>query len=187
MILRYHAIKQRHNHTNTGLRVLLPVLLAALLAGCTHAGSSAAPNMAFAAPDARTSITRANNAITGATTGFAGSRLAFSDAHGLALNKANRVGYASYYGRRFAGNLTASGERFDPRELTAAHRTLPFGTRVLVTNLDNGRHVTVRINDRGPFVASRIIDLSRRAARHLGMLHSGTAEVRLQILSQSPS
>jgi len=92
-------------------------------------------------------------------------------------------GVASYYGTDFAGRRTASGERFDPQALTAAHRELPFGTRVRVTNLDNGRSVTVRINDRGPFSAGRIVDLSWAAARELDMLRSGVARVRVQVLA----
>jgi rare lipoprotein A len=82
-------------------------------------------------------------------------------------------GRAAYYG----GGRTASGERSGPNELTAAHRTLPFGTRVRVTNLHNGRSVAVRINDRGPYGRGRIIDLSLAAARELGMIRSGTAMV----------
>ena len=89
-------------------------------------------------------------------------------------------GTASWYGPGFAGRRTASGETFRPSELTAAHRTLPFGTLVRVTNLDNGTRVVVRINDRGPFSKGRIIDLSRRAAQELDMLRSGTARVRLE-------
>src|SRR5699024_8851844 len=92
-------------------------------------------------------------------------------------------GQASYYGPRFAGRLTASGQRFNPKLLTAAHRSLPFGTRVRVTNLNNGKQAVVRINDRGPFVASRIIDLSPHAARMLGMLKTGVAPVRLTVLN----
>ncbi|GGX92818.1 hypothetical protein GCM10007160_20430 [Litchfieldella qijiaojingensis] len=88
-------------------------------------------------------------------------------------------GLASYYADRYHGRPTASGERFDQQELTAAHRSLPFGTRVRVTHLDNGRQTVVRINDRGPYVRGRIIDLSRRAARELGMESSGTARVRV--------
>jgi rare lipoprotein A len=91
-------------------------------------------------------------------------------------------GVASYYGASFAGRRTASGERFDPRKLTAAHRELPFGTRVRVTNLANGRSVTVRINDRGPFAGGRLVDLSWEAARELDMLGSGVARVRLEVL-----
>ncbi len=92
------------------------------------------------------------------------------------------TGGASYYGRKFAGHPTASGETFDPQELTAAHRSLPFGTRVRVTNLRNGETVVVRINDRGPFVPHRIIDVSRAAARHLGMIRRGKTRVRLEVL-----
>ncbi|OHV11224.1 hypothetical protein BH688_07845 [Kushneria phosphatilytica] len=93
-------------------------------------------------------------------------------------------GEASYYASRYVGQQTASGERLSAQQLTAAHRSLPFGTRVRVTNLDNDRHVIVRINDRGPFTRGRIIDLSPLAARRLGMLRSGTAPVRLEVLSR---
>ncbi|MDN6857875.1 septal ring lytic transglycosylase RlpA family protein [Pseudomonas sp. CAN2814] len=89
-------------------------------------------------------------------------------------------GTASYYGKAHHGKRTASGERFNQNALTAAHRTLAFGTRVRVTNLDNGRSVVVRINDRGPFGRGRIIDVSKAAAEQLNMLRSGTAPVRLE-------
>lgn len=91
-------------------------------------------------------------------------------------------GKASYYGSRHQGKRTASGERFNQNDLTAAHRTLPFGTRVRVTNLRNDRTVVVRINDRGPYSRTRIIDLSRKAAETLGMLRSGVAPVRVESL-----
>ncbi|MCO6058203.1 septal ring lytic transglycosylase RlpA family protein [Pseudomonas sp. MOB-449] len=91
-------------------------------------------------------------------------------------------GKASYYGSRHHGKRTASGERFDQHALTAAHRTLPFGTRVKVTNLNNDRTVVVRINDRGPHIRGRIIDLSREAAERLGMLRAGVAPVRVESL-----
>ena len=90
-------------------------------------------------------------------------------------------GVASYYADSFHGQRTASGEAHNKRARTAAHPTLPFGTRVKVTNLENGRSVWVRINDRGPHVAGRIIDLSAAAARRLGMKEDGTARVRLEI------
>jgi rare lipoprotein A len=93
------------------------------------------------------------------------------------LAKADQLGHASWYS--LPSNKTASGERMNPNELTAAHRSLPFGTRVLVENLSNGRSVVVRINDRGPFVGGRIIDLSKAAAASIGMLGSGTAKVRV--------
>ncbi|EGJ34779.1 rare lipoprotein A [Moorena producens 3L] len=91
-------------------------------------------------------------------------------------------GIASWYGSGFHGRRTASGERFNQYALTAAHRTLRFGTRVKVTNLRNGRSVIVRINDRGPYVRGRIIDLSRGAARIIGLVRSGTGSVRIEIL-----
>ncbi|MGM0462986.1 MAG: septal ring lytic transglycosylase RlpA family protein [Fibrobacterota bacterium] len=90
-------------------------------------------------------------------------------------------GHASWYGRKFHGRTTASGEAYNMRDMTAAHKTLPFGTRVRVTDLDTDRSVTVRINDRGPFVEGRIIDLSRRAADRLGIRDKGTANVKLEI------
>jgi len=96
------------------------------------------------------------------------------------------VGFASWYGRRYHGRRTASGEIFDMNSATAAHPTLPFGTRVHVTNLENGRSVVLRINDRGPFVRRRIIDVSRRAARVLGFVQKGTARVRVQLVQPAP-
>jgi rare lipoprotein A len=95
---------------------------------------------------------------------------------------ATHVGVASYYGREFAGRRTASGERYDPHRLTAAHRSLPFGTRVRVTNLDNGRSVVVRVNDRGPQRRDRILDVSSRAAERLGFASAGLARVRIDPL-----
>jgi len=86
-------------------------------------------------------------------------------------------GIASFYGQAFHGNPTANGETFDMYGLTCAHRSLPFETVLIVRNLDNGREVTVRVNDRGPFVGGRIIDLSYGAAVELDMIQSGTAEV----------
>ena len=92
------------------------------------------------------------------------------------------TGTASWYGRRHQGRETASGERFDMHALTAAHRTLPLGTRVLVTNLANGRAVQVRINDRGPSVAGRIIDLSYAAAQALDAVGAGVFPVRIAVV-----
>jgi rare lipoprotein A len=88
------------------------------------------------------------------------------------------VGIASFY--KF-NSRTASGEQFNPSELTAAHRTLPFGTRLRVTNLGTGQSVTVRINDRGPFIPGRVIDVSHSAAETLGMTESGIAKVKLEV------
>lgn len=90
-----------------------------------------------------------------------------------------QIGVASWYGPHFQGHRTADGERFDMHKLTAAHRTLPLGTRVRVTNLKNGRSVEVTINDRGPVPKDRVIDLSKRAAQALGMTKQGLALVRV--------
>lgn len=96
-------------------------------------------------------------------------------------------GLASWYGKKFHGRPTASQEVYDMNALTAAHKTLPFETRVKVTNLDNGLEVVVRINDRGPFVKDRIIDLSYQASKELGMLEQGMARVRLSVLTAPPA
>ena len=92
-------------------------------------------------------------------------------------------GSASYYAAKFHGRRTASGERFDNDAMTAAHRTLPFGSRVRVTNVSTGRSVVVRINDRGPFTRGRMIDVSRAAAKDLGLIASGHGTVELALLA----
>ncbi len=97
--------------------------------------------------------------------------------------RSTQQGWASWYGPRFHGRRTANGERFNKFHLTAAHRTLPFGTRVRVTNLQNGRSIVVRINDRGPYIQGRIIDLSYAAARQLDMHHQGIIQVKVEILN----
>ena len=96
-------------------------------------------------------------------------------------------GEASWYGPGFHGKQTASGEVYDMEAMTAAHRQLPFGTRVEVENLDNGRATTVEINDRGPFAHGRIIDLSKAAAREIGMLGTGVAEVEVRVVGTPPA
>lgn len=96
----------------------------------------------------------------------------------------DETGIGSWYGDKFAGKLTANGEIFDPELVTAAHKTLPMPSVVRVTNLDNGKSLVVRVNDRGPFVAGRIIDLSREAARRIGYKDNGLARVRVQLLTE---
>ncbi|TAJ64941.1 septal ring lytic transglycosylase RlpA family protein [Brevundimonas sp.] len=98
----------------------------------------------------------------------------------------DETGMASWYGDQFNGRPTATGERFDMHALTAAHKTLPLPGLVEVTNLANGRRIVVRVNDRGPFVDNRIIDLSRGAADALGMLQAGVGEVRVRYLGRAP-
>jgi peptidoglycan lytic transglycosylase len=117
-------------------------------------------------------------ALLGAPTP-AGARLPLHDRPPAAIQR----GQASWYGKPFHGHRTAGGEIFDMNRLTAAHPRLPLGSRVLVTNLNNGRSVEVRVNDRGPVVAGRIIDLSYAAARKLGAVAAGTIPVTLRVLA----
>lgn len=108
----------------------------------------------------------------------AGAALAQDEAGGRLLG----TGIASYYADSFAGQRTASGEPYRPSALTAAHRSARFGSRIRVHNLGNGREVTVRVNDRGPHVRGRVIDLSRAAAQAIGLRRSGTARVSLTLV-----
>jgi rare lipoprotein A len=122
--------------------------------------------------------------VTVASAAAAPARSASSDSvRGPRLTGASHglTGLASYYAR---GEITATGERFDPAAMTAAHRTLPFGTRVRVTRVDTGNSVVVRINDRGPFKPNRVIDLSKGAAENLGMTAVGLTPVRLEVLGR---
>ena len=98
-----------------------------------------------------------------------------------------QLGVASFYGHGFAGRPTASGETFDPTQLTCAHRTFPFGTWLKVTNLANGKSVIVRVNDRGPFTKHRVIDVSEGAAKKLDMIATGTAHVKLEVVTATAS
>jgi rare lipoprotein A len=142
------------------------LLLPLLLAGCTHAAEGPRvprPGRATATDDG--DLTRAPPSERSDTP---------SDV---------ATGMATWYGGKLAGHKTASGERFDPSQMTAAHRTLPLGTWVEVTRVDTGKSVRVRINDRGPFGhADRIIDLSRAAADQLDMVRAGVAEVRVRVV-----
>ncbi len=119
---------------------------------------------------------------------LAGARVPRSPSYGTGTEKKPRpgdteVGYASWYGYPYHNRRASNGEVYNKNQLTAAHLTLPFGTQTRVTNLENNQSVVVRINDRGPFVKGRILDLSLAAARAIRMLGPGTALVRLQILS----
>ncbi|MFP4368554.1 MAG: septal ring lytic transglycosylase RlpA family protein [Bacteroidota bacterium] len=107
----------------------------------------------------------------------------FSSDESYGYEKGAFTGYASFYADKFHGRQTSNGEIFDQNKLTAAHKTLPFNTKVKVVNLRNSRTVTVRINDRGPFVGGRIIDLSKEAARQIGMINDGVVKVRVEVLN----
>ena len=157
------------------MRILfLPVVFAVLLSGCTNV------ELAF---DLAKKLGRGDGS---------GPRYKVGDPYeiqGIWYYPERDLGYdetgiASWYGRDFAGKRTANGEIFDPDIVSAAHKTLPMPSAVRVTNLENGRSMVVRVNDRGPFVSGRIIDLSREAARLLGFQKQGVARVRVQILAE---
>ena len=96
------------------------------------------------------------------------------------FRKGSETGMASFYADKYVGRKTSNGEKFKQNKLTAAHKTLPFGTKVKVTNLSNGQSVKVRINDRGPFIQGRIIDLSKKAAKKIDMVNAGVAKVTIR-------
>lgn len=104
------------------------------------------------------------------------------DAERIDTSSAYQIGVASYYGKKFHGRKTANGETFNMYKLTAAHRVLPLGTRIRVTHLGNGRWVEVKVNDRGPFIEGRVLDLSFAAALELEMVNAGTAKVMIEII-----
>ncbi|MEM5345437.1 septal ring lytic transglycosylase RlpA family protein [Paraburkholderia azotifigens] len=137
---------------------------------------------------------RASNAIaavatpdmgTTADSGSDGTRLQSEAIASQPLSGVLQTGYASWYARKFQGRRTANGERYDSRSLTAAHRTLPLGTYVRVTSLTTARSVVVRINDRGPFVKGRIIDLSLAAAEALGLTRTSSMQVQIQRVNKA--
>ena len=107
------------------------------------------------------------------------------DGNDIIQTSGTLTGTASWYGGSFHGRMTANGETYNMYELTAAHKTLPFGTLLRVTNLSNQKKMFVRVNDRGPFIPGRILDLSYGAARELGMVESGIKRVKIEILSLS--
>ncbi|WP_241233606.1 septal ring lytic transglycosylase RlpA family protein [Altericroceibacterium xinjiangense] len=115
--------------------------------------------------------------------GIAGVAPTLAPEVGTSAERSIGQGEASYYGEELAGNPTASGEPFNPNHLTAAHRSLPMGSKLRVTNVRTGDAVVVRVNDRGPYVGRRVIDLSKAAAREVGILNSGTGRVQLALVS----
>jgi rare lipoprotein A len=150
------------------VRLFAAILAAATLAACAQ--SSVVTNKtALRAVSRQTSLVAANT-----------KRHSPFGAHApVTGTQAGSYGLASFYAE---GQQTASGEKFDPNELTAAHPTLPFGTRLRVTNVANGRSVTVRINDRGPFIAGRSVDVSYSAAERIGIIDRGVAKVKLDVV-----
>jgi len=158
------------------LQVFVVAVAAATLGACTQT-TSVAQKPAFAVSESGSRPMRTVSSIVRRPVVVAQKQAPFTPRkHASALHA---YGLASFYQH---GSRTANGEKFDPRELTAAHRTLPFGTRLKVTNLSTGRSVTVRVNDRGPFIAGRIVDVSHSAALSLGMTERGLAKVKVDVV-----
>lgn len=161
------------------LFALLAAFLLLALAGCGRSRVDGGPYDGQPAPRPKSSTSRP--AGTKPYTVMGKTYYPITDAHGY-----REEGIASWYGPSFHGKKTANGETYNMRSMTAAHKILPFGTTLRVTNLDNNRSITVRVNDRGPFVANRIIDLSRAGAEQLDMVGPGTARVRLESVGTIP-
>lgn len=173
------------------LRVLMAASMLALLPGCTTPPVSDSAGVSISAPAAaRPAVGMPAQPATSTAPLSDAALPAPTDGSELLAGEAPREfqqGKASWYGPRFNGRRTASGERYNMHELTAAHRTLPFGTVVRVRSLVNGKEVDVRITDRGPFSRGRVIDLSRAAAEAIGMLGLGVKDVLLLVPESTPA
>jgi rare lipoprotein A len=162
------------------VRLFAVGLAGALLAACAQS-SVVSKNSEFVAPSRQASLDRNRTAslVTNRRVAAAKKHTPFASRKNAGERQLASQGLASFYTE---GTQTASGEKFDTHELTAAHPTLPFGTRLRVTNVASGRSVTVRVNDRGPYVAGRTVDVSYAAADALGMVGAGIAKVRLDVV-----
>lgn len=158
-------------------RLVPALILAAAVAGCATSRSSVKPPPTSRELPSSTKPPAASRDLPGSIKPPPTSREPSGSA---------QTGYASWYGKRHHGQRTTSGEVYDMNQLTAAHPTLPMGTRLRVTNLQNGRSVEVRVNDRGPAVDGRILDLSYAAARALGAVQEGVIPVRLRVAARPP-
>jgi rare lipoprotein A len=175
-----HEPKASSAGARSALRLFAVTLMAATLAGCASSGgpgpgSLAASRQSWPEPSRQASV------VTTRRVAVANREAPLGTSKRAAGTQGASQGLASYYGYGH-GTRTASGEKFDAGELTAAHPTLPFGTRVRVTDVATGRSVTVRVNDRGPFVGGRVIDVSHAAAQELGMVGRGVAKVKVDVV-----
>jgi rare lipoprotein A len=161
------------------IRLFVVALAGALLAACAQ--SSAIRNSELVGPSRQASLqhNRTASLLTNRRVASVKRHTPFASHHDAAEAKTASQGVASFYTE---GTQTASGEKFDTHDLTAAHPTLPFGTRLRVTNVASGKSVTVRVNDRGPYVPGRVVDVSYSAAESLGMVGSGVAKVKLDVI-----
>jgi rare lipoprotein A len=168
---------------------LAGLVLVSLLAACATVHEPGATTAGAAAtfhplPPPRATLPRTPPALAAAPP--AAALAALATARERPRRTLLETGIASWYGPGFAGRPTASGELFDPAEMTAAHPALPLGSEVVVVNLENGREARLRINDRGPFVGQRVIDVSKAAAKALGFYLTGLAEVRVELVAPPP-
>jgi peptidoglycan lytic transglycosylase len=159
--------------------LLVVVLGAASLAACAE--STAVRNSNFVSPSRQASLPHDRTAsfVTNRRVAFLRKHTPFARHHHATPTQVASQGIASFYTE---DQQTASGEKFDTHDLTAAHRTLPFGTRLRVTNVATGQSVTVRVNDRGPYIAGRVVDVSGSAANELGIIDSGVAKVKVDVV-----
>jgi rare lipoprotein A len=162
------------------IQLFAVALGAASLAACAQSSVvTQKSELVAASPQASLEHNRKTSFVTNRRVAVTKKHTPFAPAKNAAETQVGSHGLASFYTE---GTQTASGERFDTHELTAAHRTLPFGTRLRVTNVATGRSVTVRVNDRGPFIPGRVVDVSHSAAETLGMVGGGIAKVKLDVV-----
>jgi rare lipoprotein A len=162
------------------MRLFAIALVAASLAACAQSSVvTGKPELHPASRQASLEQNRTTSFVTNRRVAVARKHTPFASHKNAAETQVASQGLASFYTE---GTQTANGEKFDTQELTAAHRTLPFGTRLRVTNVATGRSVTVRVNDRGPFVPGRVVDVSYSAAQTLGMVGGGLAKVKLDVV-----
>jgi rare lipoprotein A len=163
------------------IRLFVVALAGTLLAACAQSSSVLTRNSEFVTPSRQASLQHNRTASfpTNRRVASVKRHTPFASHHDAAETKTVSQGVASFYTE---GTQTASGEKFDTHDLTAAHPTLPFGTRLRVTNVASGKSVTVRVNDRGPYVPGRVVDVSYSAAETLGMVGSGVAKVKLDVV-----
>jgi len=163
------------------IRLLVVALAGTLLAACAQSSSVITRNSEFVTPSRQASLqhNRTASFLTSRRVASVKRHTPFASHHHAAETQTASRGIASFYTE---GTETASGEKFDTHELTAAHPTLPFGTKLRVTNVASGQSVTVRVNDRGPYVPGRVVDVSYSAADALGMVGKGLAKVKLDVV-----
>ena len=188
--IAYVDIKANRIHLDTPLvsaagvrnviRLFAVALVGALLAACAQSSVvTRKSELASASRQASLEQNRQTSFVTNRRVAIARKHTPFASHKNAAETEVASHGLASFYTE---GTQTANGEKFDTNELTAAHRTLPFGTRLRVTSVATGRSVTVRVNDRGPFIPGRVVDVSYSAARTLGMVGGGVAKVKLDVV-----